>query len=237
MNKEIEIPEGYEAKIVGNKVVLEPKESEDERIKNLIYCIVRDRREVGEMLKANGCPVKKALSWIAKQEEQKPRSTEETELNSLAFLGQLGYTCIPPGKEKKPAEWGLTDATFIGEIDETLFMAETGRNEVVKIQIERERNWLKSLPERFNLQSNQEWSEEDDALLKEIVSFFKDGSVKLQHDLDLYAGFLEKRLKSLRLQSHWKPTEEQMEALAWTVGPKNPLHAVLSSLYEDLKKL
>ena len=35
-----------------------------------------------------------------KQKEQKP-STEETELNSIAFLEQMGYTCIPP-KEQKP---------------------------------------------------------------------------------------------------------------------------------------
>lgn len=34
-----------------------------------------------------------------KQKEQKPLSTEETELNSLAFLEQMGYTCIPPKKE------------------------------------------------------------------------------------------------------------------------------------------
>lgn len=59
-------------------------------------------------------------------------------------------------EEQKPAEWSLTDSTFIEEIDETLFMAETGRNEVVKNQIERERDWLKSLPKRFNIQPKQE---------------------------------------------------------------------------------
>lgn len=31
--------------------------------------------------------------------EQKSLSTEETELNSIAFLEQLGYTCIPPQKQ------------------------------------------------------------------------------------------------------------------------------------------
>ena len=46
-------------------------ESEDERIKNLIYCIVRDRGDVGKLLEANGCPVEKALSWLEKQKEQK----------------------------------------------------------------------------------------------------------------------------------------------------------------------
>ena len=29
MNKEIEIPEGYEARIDGNKVIIEPKESDE----------------------------------------------------------------------------------------------------------------------------------------------------------------------------------------------------------------
>jgi len=36
MNKEIEIPEGYEARIEDNKVVLIPKESEDDRIRKAI---------------------------------------------------------------------------------------------------------------------------------------------------------------------------------------------------------
>ena len=38
------------------------------------------------------------------QKEQKHLSTEETELNSLAFLEQMGYTCIPPQKEQKPIQ-------------------------------------------------------------------------------------------------------------------------------------
>ena len=36
MNKEIEIPEGHEARIEGNKVILERKESEDERIRKAL---------------------------------------------------------------------------------------------------------------------------------------------------------------------------------------------------------
>lgn len=47
-----------------------------------------------------------------KQKEQKPLTAEETELNSIAFLEQMGYTCIPPGKEQKPNckyECPLTD--------------------------------------------------------------------------------------------------------------------------------
>lgn len=45
------------------------------------------------------------LFGLEGQKEQKPLSIEETELNSIAFLEQKGYTCIPPGKEQKLAEW------------------------------------------------------------------------------------------------------------------------------------
>lgn len=41
---------------------------------------------------------------LQKQKEQKPLTTEETELNSIAFLEQMGYTCIPPRNEQKPAQ-------------------------------------------------------------------------------------------------------------------------------------
>ena len=74
---------------------------------------------------------------------------------------------------------------------------------------EQEHSWVTYLEKQkeqkpTNSEKPKEWSEEDDALLKEIVSFFKDGTVKLQHDLDLYAGFLQNKFKSLRPQ----PREE-----------------------------
>lgn len=152
--------------------------------------------------------------------------------------------------EQKPAEWSLTDATFIEEIDETLFMAETGRNEVVKNQIERERNFLKSLPERFNLQPKQEWSEEDEAMLENVLGTYK----TLEDMLDLSTGqdrdilesmnferdWLKGRFKFLRSQPHWKPSEEQMEFLKRTVDGYDITcrgQVALESLYDDLKKL
>lgn len=101
--KEIEIPEGYEARIEGNKVIMVPKESEDERIrKALLRCC--DDWEKGQF----GCMAKEDIpairAYLEKQKEQEPLSTEETELNSIAFLEQLGYTCVPPEAEPKSIE-------------------------------------------------------------------------------------------------------------------------------------
>lgn len=42
--------------------------------------------------------------------EQEPISTEETELNSLAFLEQMGYTCISDGSPKIKG-WVARDGT------------------------------------------------------------------------------------------------------------------------------
>ena len=44
-------------------------------------------------------------------------------------------------------------------------------------------------------------------------------------------------LKSLKSQNHWKPSDEQMEALRNTLHPDDPYYVDLSSLYNDLKKL
>lgn len=95
--------------------------------------------------------------------------------------------------------------------------------------------------ENYGLCKPVEWSEEDEAILNEIIAFFKDGTVKLQHDLSLYAEWL----KSLRSKPHWKPSEEQMKALQVVIehGVAVPdreaslAESHLESLYNDLKAL
>ena len=69
MNKEIEIPEGCEARIEGNKVIIEQKESEDERIRKEIIAFLK-HYHTGE-----GDSVIYDDAWIAyleKQKEQQP---------------------------------------------------------------------------------------------------------------------------------------------------------------------
>lgn len=110
MKKTIEIPEGYEARIEGNKVILERKESEDERIRKAIESIIRVYGKTqGEWLAGYDMDtlvvhLRDAFAYLERQKEQKPLSTEETELNSIAFLEQMGYTCIPPRKEQPEVE-------------------------------------------------------------------------------------------------------------------------------------
>ena len=102
---EHEIPDGYEARIEGNKVILEPKESDNERImKDIITALsIGVACDESALYPEATITLKEAIAYLKEQKEQKPLSIEETELNSIAFLEQMGYTCIPPRKEQKPA--------------------------------------------------------------------------------------------------------------------------------------
>lgn len=83
------------------------------------------------------------------------------------------------------------------------------------------------------------WSEEDDIRLNNLIGFIQKYGLEYYASIDKVIDFIH-WLKSLRPQSHWKPSEEQMEAL------KNRTHGLhtssetrkaLESLINDLEKL
>jgi len=82
----------------------------------------------------------------------------------------------------------------------------------------------------------KEWSDEDEAFLKVAIAICNRYSRKDIADW----------LKSLRPQPHWKPSEEQIQALTVAIDEaarceepywRDSLHDVLLSLHTDLKKL
>jgi len=121
-------------------------------------------------------------------------------------------------------------------------------------------NWLKDLPNRFNLQPKSEWSKEDsealDMCLDAIPKVWKTKSGKL-----LTAGWLKTIFKSFCPQSntmsikdvikfgnleyeeglnhHWNPSDEQMDCLKETIiQTKGYQYSwCLPELYEQLEKL
>ena len=89
-------------------------------------------------------------------------------------------------------------------------------------------------------------NKEDERIMNEIIGFLQDGiwhddiieKVKLTQK---YVAWLS-WLKSLRPQSHWKPSEEQMNALAQSIfmlgsSLGEDKRKSIESLYNDLKKL
>ena len=87
--------------------------------------------------------------------------------------------------------------------------------------------------EKIKEQKPAEWSEEDDGHIDAICRALTDNMSNIGFYTTETLCFW---LKSLR--PHWKPSEEQMDALEYFLGNGGKYdEAALESLYDDLKKL
>lgn len=115
---------------------------------------------------------------------------------------------------EKPAEWSEEDSDNLERIDNYLWMLDDyvgddctmpqGKTDKIRGNIQEVLSpWLKSLPERFNLQPKQEWSEEDEKAIERAIDRVR------AWEIDYCGGdnTISKRLKSL-LRPSWKPSEE-----------------------------
>ena len=120
-----------------------------------------------------------------------------------------------------------------------------------------------------------EWTQNDATILNELIDFLENKTVKLQHDLALYASWLKRKFypsekqgeqkfadsycqenckgfqetgkcfadgeceakKEAKQKPVWKPSDEQMKYLRFYSEQNNYDGTILTSLYNDLKKL
>ena len=103
---------------------------------------------------------------------------------------------------------------------------------------------VRELDEQMEKEQKPAWSEEDEEIAHTIlnlpcsqVTYVTGQGTTSGKQFITYAkerDWFEKRFKSLRPQTHWRPSEEQMDALAKAVTLYG---SGLDSLYQDLKKL
>ena len=210
------------------------KESEDERIRKVIYELVEaqpTKEFIGDVRKDD------CLAWLKKQREQEhviiPKfkigdvichknssapftitgiSNERYLGNgwSLPFSADKDYDLV----EQKP--WSEEDERIIIQIKIALGdFYPTSETDKIK-------NWFKSLKDR--VQPKQEWSEE------EIESCAREAE---DNNCIILAKHI-RQLKSLRPQSQWKPSENELEVLRLAAEKDG---TCLMGLYENLKKL
>ena len=107
--------------------------------------------------------------YSAEQEEQKPTISDEAIRDGVVNFGITQYQIDNWLKkhinivEQKPAEWNVEDKSFYDSI----------MCEVVKEGMHptpEQANWFKLLPERFDLQLKQGWTEEDKEKLNSIFN-------------------------------------------------------------------
>jgi hypothetical protein len=173
-------------------LVPELRESENERIIKTLQEYVKNRN-----WPLNGPTQDEVLAYLEKQKEQKPveRSLEDDHtigfvydlLNEIEWKDnwamskeeclRLLSNYIP----KKPVEWSDEDSDNLERVDNYLWMLDDyvgddcatpqGKADKIRENIQKVLSpWIKSLPERFNLQAKVELSEEDEKELDCIIN-------------------------------------------------------------------
>lgn len=201
-----------------SEVIPEFKESADERIRKAIESIIRVYGKTqGE--------------WIAGYDE-----------DTLVVHLRDAFAYLEKQKEQKPAEWSEEDKRMLRRCIKSI---ESSKNfadlQTFKEAKDKEKDWLKSLPERFNLQPKQEWNTHDKAIMNCIVCCL-DGQFVSEAARKQALEWFNKHRRDFLNSPSWKPSEEQMEALESAVKLYKDTHFEIYherivSLYEQLKKL
>lgn len=165
---------------------------------------------------------------VQPQTKQEWSEEDETYLNTtIVYLKdakefkKTAENCINWLKSLRPQSKQVLRDTF-GYEDGRQF----GKNEVL------------GNPEKYGLQRFAEWSKSDKEIVKEIDTIIH-GTNSISDEVRKK---LQDWLKSLRPQSHWKPSDEQMDAMqkavfyfgnSWVSDEQK----ALTSLFSELKKL
>ena len=138
---------------------------------------------------------------------EEDKTIDDTEMNSLAYLTELGYTCIPH-KEEQNARSEEDERIYQSILDDTVQENQLDGKQFV---------WLKSIKDRVQPKIKQEWSEEEGKNLSQIILLldqlnhiegFK--GIKISNDIPSLINWL----KSIK-PNHWKPSEQNIKDLEW----------------------
>ena len=176
------------------------------------------------------------------EKEQNPIEWSEEGIRTIFddyVEGRDTYTsCINRLKSLHPQpkqEWSEEDSRILYNVIAYVGYA-AGQRGVRNDEFKEANSWLKSLPNGFIV--NPSYNEDMvNLLVAEVQQIAECNGVPKQYDAEITW------LKSLRPQPHWKPSEEQMDALRESVSfwrgatDKSPRVNILESLYTDLKKL
>lgn len=168
----------------------------------------------------NGVPIEEVLPELAESEDERIRKeiisailsgrVYDTDLIGAGHIFQLDkevadkwIAYLEKQKEQKPAEWNEEDEKKLARV---IWYVEKGCSMIFQKSDELV-FWLKSLPERFNLQPKQEWSEEDERMRNALwnllhLHYAQDNAQSL---VGIEAGKFRSWLKSLK--PSWKPSE------------------------------
>lgn len=178
------------------------------------------------------------------QKEQKPLSPEDKVKHPLYTEGfedgkEVGRQFENAfGEQNKSAEWSEEDkenAAYIGAALEAYYKLRKERNNTSgQMELDRAKEWLYNRFKFLRPQPKQEWSEKDKTMRMKVLKYLSTRCNVFEYEE------VEEWLNNIRPQTHWKPSEEQMEWLEIAVeqsSDKLGIHGIILSLYEQLKRL
>ena len=207
-------------------LIPELAESEDERmIKAIVDALLSHSNSIN-LLSLRGFQIEDVKAWLEKQKEQKDyrklyEDIAKSEWFKKAYEGKsLG--CDEEQKEQKP----------INESN----MHEPTLDEARKWNEEYEKGYSLGYENGRNEQ-RLEWSNEDENRFNNLCRIIREAEGWNEVSKNVFIDWL----KSLRPQPRWKPSEEQMEALFWTLHQPEEVNKFmkqsLRELYNDLQNM
>ena len=185
-------------------------ESEDEKIRKAIVLGIKRCADAGSIfgtvINNEGVNYHDVLAWLEKQKEQKPIG--DGELNALAYLEQLGYTCIPPSAEKR-------DYSCLNDLERAIhrgFLAAGVENVHFGIIKETAKECLAQM-------KTAEWGEEDEKMLKVVQDLIYGIELSAQTEFGYkQAVACLEWLNSIRPQPKQEWSEEDERILKGIIG-------------------
>ena len=218
MEKTIEIPEGYEARVEGNKVILEPKESEDERIRKELIQYHTDGMKDSPWF-TQTLRHKDVLAYLERQK---------------AIVMHTPRYAPPEQKEQQPVQ-DEEEREYVRTLKSLIADFLRDKDEIDREYYQDIYDWLDG---RHIEQKLAEWSEED---VEKLANIGASKSGVLTSEMTFYRQGVRDAFNYKGFRPSWKPSEEQMEALrraAYSlVGTGTETDVYLVQLYEQLEKL
>ena len=253
------IPEGFHAEIDGNRVVI--KRGEQILANSEKTC--KDEQKPTDKVDQHSLPVSddsslptfdESIYHPCTEKAYEQRSSEWSEGDDINLGKAIWYVENPEpmvvkdsmlvewlkslkGKVQPKMEWS---EKYIADVFEKVGLAKIAREQGYDALTEAIQSAMIELS-KFTPQPKQEWSEKDEYHRRQILRILKNSgcSRTLQEKIGKW---IEERLKSLRLQLQWKPSDGQIEALDFAVDSIVPAEfwfkrKELKGLLEQLKKL
>jgi len=179
---------------------------------------------------------------VDNNEMVKPTQNDEDEQNlneALSYIKDESLKNLIKDRVQLNKKWSEKDEKYFNAIISIIKKNQS----LIRLE-DWDINWLEALKDRVGYEANcttkNEWSEEDEKILSNIIKdLVHPWNEYIPDRIEDEIKWLKNKLKSLRPQSTWSPSNEQIVALRWVLNhiPYNKHKEEISGLLDQIKGL